>query len=130
MPGDHGGRDPAAQCADGLSTLRWTRWAADSALTAPVWRPSSTDQGNLDALIAPALAADPEHPDAADLGDVAHVRAAAGLQVDVGNAEQADAAGAARRLHAHGLDQLRSRVELRIGNPHRCRFHAARDQGV
>ena len=58
------------------------------------------------------------------------VRAAAGLQVDAGNAQQAHAARAARRLHAHGLDELGPRVELLVGDPDGFGGDAARDQRV
>ncbi len=45
------------------------------------------------------------------------MRAAAGLQVDAGDLEQADAALARRRLHRHGAHQLGLGGELRIGDP-------------
>ncbi len=61
---------------------------------------------------------------------IADVRAAAGLQVDAGNAEQAHPSAAARRLHAHRLDQLGSGVELLVADPDGLRFDAARDERV
>src|SRR5258706_1705669 len=75
----------------------------------------SRGERNLYAPVAAALAPDFQHADTADLGDVPHVRAPAGLQVDAGNPEQADPSGTARRLHAHRLHQLWPRVELLVG---------------
>ena len=47
----------------------------------------------------------------------AHVGTAAGLQIDARNPQQPDASRAARRLHAHGLDQIGTRIELLVGDP-------------
>lgn len=58
------------------------------------------------------------------------MRAAAGLQVDAGDTQQADTAGTARWRDAHGLDQFRLGVELGIGDPDRFRLHHARDQRI
>ena len=58
------------------------------------------------------------------------MRAAAGLQVDAGDAQEAHAPGAARRLHAHRLDELGPRVQLLVGDPHRFRLDAAGDDLV
>jgi hypothetical protein len=54
-------------------------------------------QHDFHTLVALALVADAHDLDAADLGDVGDVRAAAGLQVDVGDSQKAYAPGAARR---------------------------------
>ena len=51
--------------------------------------------------------------------------AAAGLQVDAVDVDQAHAAGAARRLHAHAAHQRGIGIEFGIGNPavpHRMRL--------
>src|SRR5918994_1123226 len=69
-------------------------------------------QDDFDSLVAFAFVADARDADAANLADVRDVRAAAGLQVDPGNLQEAHAAGTAGRLHAHGLDELRAGVEL------------------
>ena len=58
------------------------------------------------------------------------MRAAAGLQVDAGDPQEPHAPGAARRLHAHRLDELRPRVELLVGDPDRLGLDAARDHRV
>src|SRR5205823_11897178 len=80
-------------------------------------RSAAISERDLDALVVFALAANLKHPDAADFGDVGDVRAAAGLQIDARNPQQPHAAGAARRLHAHRLHQLRLGVELGIADP-------------
>src|SRR4030095_11514291 len=90
----------------------------------------STRERNLDAPVAPALAANLEHADGPDLGDVAYMRAAAGLQVDPWDPQQANASASARGLHAHRLDELGPGIELLIGDPYRLRLDAARDQRV
>jgi hypothetical protein len=53
----------------------------------------------------------------ADLGRVVDVRAAARLQIDTIDLDEAHAAGAAGRLHAHAAHQLRVRIELGVGDP-------------
>ena len=58
------------------------------------------------------------------------MRAAAGLQIDVRNPEQTHASGAARGLHAHRLDQLRTRVELLVGDPDGLGVDGAGDQRI
>ena len=47
-----------------------------------------------------------------------------------GMLQQPHAPGAARRLHAHRLDELGARIELLVGDPDGFRVHAARDQRV
>src|SRR5215469_7788731 len=94
------------------------------------WRSAATAERDLDALVALAFAADLEHADALDLHDIGDMRATAGLQIDAGDAEQPHASGAARRLHAHGLDELRLRVELGIRDPHRLGGSAGDDERV
>src|SRR5215472_6011482 len=94
------------------------------------WRSAATAERDLDALVAFAFAADLQHPYAFDLSDVGDVGAAAGLQIDAGNPEQPHASGAARWLHAHGLDELRLCVELGICDPHRFGGSARRDERV
>jgi hypothetical protein len=58
------------------------------------------------------------------------VRAAAGLQVDAGNAQQPDASAAAGRLHAHGLDEIGPRIEFVVADPDGLGIDAAADQCV
>jgi hypothetical protein len=77
-----------------------------------------------------ALFLDVRHRDAADLTCRAHVRTAARLQVDVADLDQAHAAGAARRLHRHGLHEVRVGVELFVGDPALAHGRVARDQLV
>src|SRR5438477_10801658 len=84
----------------------------------------------LHALVAFAFASNLEHADAADLGDVLDVRAAARLQVNPRNLQQPHSPRTARRLNAHGLDQLRPGVELLVADPHSLRLNAASDQGI
>src|SRR3979490_170517 len=84
----------------------------------------------LHALVAFAFASNLEHTDAADLGDVPDVRAAARLQVDARNLQQPHPPRTARWLNAHGLDQLRPGIELLVADPHGLCFNAASDQGV
>ena len=57
----------------------------------------SARQRDFHTLVALALVPDAQDADSADLGDVAHVRAAAGLQVDAGDP---GAAGCAPRRAA------------------------------
>src|SRR5258706_1084525 len=64
----------------------------------------------------------------ADFTGIRHVRAAARLQIDAGNLEEAHAAFAARRRDRHRAHELRSRVELRIGDPLRARRGGAAHQ--
>jgi len=45
------------------------------------------------------------------------MRAAAGLQVEAGDLDQPDPAGAERRCHRHGLHQARIGEEFFIGDP-------------
>src|ERR1700740_1226138 len=77
---------------------------------------------DFDALVALALAADLEYADRADLCDVVHVCATAGLQVDAGDFQKAYAPSAARRLHAHRLDEVGARIELGLGDPDGARL--------
>src|SRR6516162_7372711 len=83
------------------------------------WRSAATAEGDLDALVALALTADLQYANPFDLGDFGDVGAAAGLQIDARDPEQPHPSGAARRLHAHGLDELWLCLELRVGDPHR-----------
>src|SRR6516164_3600216 len=94
------------------------------------WRSAATAERDLHALVALAFAADLQHADSFDLCDVGDVRAAAGLQIDAGDPEQPHASGAARWLHAHGLDELRLCVELRVGDPHGLGGSARSDERV
>src|SRR5207249_8142081 len=80
--------------------------------------------------VASALASNLDHTDTTDLGDVLDVRSAARLQVDAGNLEQSNPAGAARRLHAHRFDQLRPRIEFFVSDPDGFRFNAAGDEQI
>src|SRR5579885_1072526 len=66
-----------------------------------------------------ALLLDLRHLHLADLAGGAHVGAAAGLQIEAGDLDQADAAGAHRRLHRHGLDQAGIGFELGVADPAR-----------
>src|SRR5437763_1027523 len=93
-------------------------------------RLASCRQRNLHALIAPAFAADLEHADRADLGDILHVCAAARLQVDTRNSQQPYPPPSARRLYAHRLDQFGPGIELLFGDPDRLGFGAARDERI
>jgi hypothetical protein len=68
-----------------------------------------------------AFRADAHHLERADLAGVRDMRAAAGLQVDARDVEQAHAPLAARRRDRHGAHQLRPRIELRVGDPDRAR---------
>src|SRR5690606_18791439 len=90
----------------------------------------SLRQCDFDPAVSLAFAADLQYPNGTDLGGIAHMRAAAGLQVDARNPQQPYLAGTARRLNAHGLDQLGLCVQLLVGNPLRLRLYAARDQRV
>src|SRR5262249_58514177 len=92
------------------------------------WNDASGRERDLDPAVAATFVADPQHADAADLGDVAHVRASARLEVDAGDAEQPHPAGAPRRLYAHRLHELRTRVELFVGDPHGFGLDAARNE--
>jgi hypothetical protein len=47
-----------------------------------------------------------------------------------GNLEEPDAPGSAGRLHAHGLDEFRPRVEFLVRDPHGFGRDAARDELV
>src|SRR6266536_497017 len=85
---------------------------------------------DLHSAVAAALAPDLQHTDTADLGDVPHVRAPAGLQVDARNPEQAHAPATARRLHAHRLHQLRARIELLVGDPYCLGVDTAGDERI
>src|SRR5690349_224440 len=77
-----------------------------------------------------AFALDAGDADGADLGDVADVSAAAGLEVYAGDLQEADAAGAARWLDAHGFHQLGTGVHFFIGDPHGLGVDGAGDQGI
>ena len=74
-------------------------------------------EADLDPLVAFALAANAQHLHPTDLGEVADVGAAAGLEVDAGNPQQAHPTRAARRLHAQGFDPLGLGVQFRVGDP-------------
>src|SRR6516164_546133 len=94
------------------------------------WRSAASAERNLDALVALAFAADLQHAYAFDLRDVGDMGAPAGLQIDARDAEQPHASGTARRLHAHGLDELRLRVELGVRDPYRLGGSARDDERV
>ncbi len=80
--------------------------------------------------VLPALALDLGHRDRADLGGIADVGAAAGLQIDAGDLHQADPARAGRRLDRHRADKLRLGGEILVADP--ARGHGVRrgDQRV
>src|SRR6185312_6350737 len=81
-------------------------------------RPSRTlYQRNTHAPVLLALLLDLRDAHGADLGDVAHMGAAARLQVEPGDFDQPHAAGAHRRLHRHGLDQTGIGFEFGIADP-------------
>src|SRR5215208_4883662 len=75
------------------------------------------DQRDPHAAVLLALLLDVGDGDAADLAGAADMGAAAGLEVDALDLDEAHAAGAARRLHRHGLDEGGVGVELRVGDP-------------
>src|SRR6185295_17858404 len=65
------------------------------------------------AAVLLALFLDLGHADRADLAGAAHMRAAAGLQVETDDLDQPHAARAHRRLDRHGLDE--ARIGLQFG---------------
>src|ERR1700682_4768776 len=91
---------------------------------------TSARQRDLYPLVALAFAADFQHADGADLGDVAHVRASARLQVDARDSQQPYSPAAPRRLHAHRLDELGPGVELLFGDPNGFGGGTAGDERV
>ena len=66
----------------------------------------------MDASVTFALVLNLADAHVADLLRVVHVRAAARLIIDIGDADGANIAGAARRLHRHRAHQFRTFVEL------------------
>ena len=102
---------------------------------APQRRPSPASgerlrQRDPDAAVLLALLLDVGDRDAADLAGAAHMRAAAGLQVDAVDLDEPHAAGAARRLDGHGLDEVGIGVELLVGDPALATGRVAGDQLV
>src|SRR5215216_5797362 len=88
------------------------------------------DQRDPHAAVLLALLLDIGDGDAADLAGAADMRAAAGLEVDALDLDEAHAAGAARRLHRHGLDEGGVGVELRVGDPTLADRRVAFDERV
>jgi hypothetical protein len=116
----------AAVCREDLISTRGCTLSANAiTFLAPL-----SQQRNFNALVAFTFAANFHHSDAADLTDVADVRAAARLQIDSCNLEQSYSAGPSRGLDAHRLDQLRSRIQFLVSDPYGLRFDAACDQLV
>ena len=68
--------------------------------------------------------------DRADLAGARHMGAAAGLQIDALDLEQAHAPVPDRRLHRHGAHQLRLRRQLLVGDPARPHRMILADQAV
>src|SRR2546421_9753750 len=101
-----------------------------SATTAPRTMRLLARQSDLDSPVATAFASYLDDADAADLGDVTYVRAAARLQVDAGNAQEPLSARTAGRLHAHRLHQIGPRIELFVADPHGLRFDLSSDQCI
>src|SRR5690606_27913738 len=66
----------------------------------------------------------------ADLAGIAHMRPAAGLQVDITDTDQPHAALAHRRLDVHGLDQLRIGRHFCVANPLMLHRMMARRHGI
>ena len=75
-------------------------------------------EGDLHALVVLALAADPEHRMAPISAMLATCVPPQGCRSIPGMLQQPHAAGAARRLHAHRLHQIRLRLKLGIADPH------------
>src|SRR5439155_11779653 len=131
-------REPARCGADERRDLRPFKTPLKKQLSGRVcegcgigWQRSrQTSERYFDALVVFTFASDLEYPDAANLGDVLDVRTAARLQVDTRDPEQTNSPRTVWRLHTHGLDQLRPRVELFVGDPHGFRCHASSDQGI
>src|SRR6185295_2082231 len=69
------------------------------------------------AAVLLALFLDLGHADRADLAGAAHMRAAAGLQVETNDLDQPHAARAHRRFDRHGLDEARIGLQFGVRNP-------------
>src|SRR3954447_9416793 len=82
----------------------------------PLWRRGLGQRDPHPAVLL-ALLLDVGDGDAANLAGAADMGAAAGLEVDALDLDEAHAAGAARRLHRHGLDERRVGVELLVVDP-------------
>src|SRR5580693_9170246 len=89
---------------------------------------TSVRKRDLHPFVVPAFAADLKHADGTDLGDVPDMSPAAWLQVDARNSEEPYASSTSWRLHAHGLDQLGSGVEVIFGDPDGLGFGATRNE--
>src|SRR4051794_40907720 len=81
------------------------------------FRVARSGEPDAHAAVLLALLLDVGDEDAADLARAPHMRAAAGLEVDALDLDQAHAARAARRLDRHGLDEVRVGVELLVRDP-------------
>lgn len=108
--------------------------ARPASRTAEEARPRASNirsgEADLDPFVAFPLAANAQHLHPADLGEVADVGAAAGLEIDAGNPQQPHPTGAARRLHAQGFDPLGLGVQFGVGDPGGFGRHIAFEQGV
>src|SRR5690606_7438520 len=77
----------------------------------------SVEQREADPAVLAPLVLDFADTYGADLTRAANMRAAARLQVDVGDFDQTNPTGAGRRTHRHGAHQLRPRFEFRRVDP-------------
>src|SRR5471032_835068 len=75
------------------------------------------DELDYDAARAGAFLLDLGHAQRADLARIGDVGAAAGLQVDAVDLEEANAPHPARRFHRHGAHELGLGIELLVGYP-------------
>src|SRR6185312_10336323 len=71
----------------------------------------------MDAAVLGAFFLDLAELQRADFGGVGDVGAAAGLEVDLADADQADATLAGGRLHLHGLDEAGVGGHFGVGDP-------------
>src|ERR1044071_6047784 len=89
-------------------------------------------EGDIDAAILPALVLDLADHHPADLGGVADMRAAAGLQIGAairaGDVDDPHPPGAGGRLDRHRTHQLGLRVQLRFADPARRDLEPGRNQ--
>src|SRR5882672_4620903 len=89
-----------------------------------------SSQFQSDAFVPLSLRPDPYNLQASNFRRVGDVGATTRLQVDARDLEQPHAPLAARRRDRHRLHQLRPRVELGVGDPHRPRGDAGAHQFV
>src|SRR5579883_3283670 len=87
-------------------------------------------KGENDAAVLPTLVLDLGHRDAADFGGVADMRAAAGLQIDAGDLDEAHAPAAAGRLDRHRAHQFGPLGQLFVADPARGDRMRLGDQSV